>query len=107
MARLAVVAQHLRRVVLCGQSFSSTSPTLPCVRQFDDSSARRAAFVRRVTVCQFTNKMTRFNQITASRCWRRLLILPPAPLLAKTRKGDKLRNEARDEEAEGQLRPCA
>ena len=30
-----------------------------------------------------------------------LLLLPPAPLLARTRKGDKLRNEARTEEIKG------
>lgn len=32
-----------------------------------------------------------------------LLVLPPAPLMAGTRKGDKLRNEARTEEAKGNL----
>jgi hypothetical protein len=44
--------------------------------------------------------MTRFKQLTAI-LLASFLILPPAPLGAKTRKGDKLRNEARDEELKG------
>ncbi|HVW86270.1 MAG TPA: secretin N-terminal domain-containing protein [Bryobacteraceae bacterium] len=44
--------------------------------------------------------MSRFNQLTAI-VLASFLILPPAPLGAKTRKGDKLRNDARAEELKG------
>lgn len=40
------------------------------------------------------------NQLTAL-LLSGILLLPPAPLLAKTRKGDKLRNDARAEELKG------
>ena len=42
----------------------------------------------------------RLHRLTAS-FLTALLLLPPAPLLARTRKGDKLRNEARTEEIKG------
>jgi general secretion pathway protein D len=44
--------------------------------------------------------MSRLNQLTAI-LLAAFLILPPAPLAGKTRKGDKLRNEARNEELKG------
>jgi general secretion pathway protein D len=44
--------------------------------------------------------MSRLNQLTAI-LLAAFLILPPAPLGAKTRKGDKLRNDARNEELKG------
>src|SRR4051794_34390881 len=44
--------------------------------------------------------MNWFNKLTAA-LLAGMLVLPPAPLLAKTRKGDKLRNEARAEELKG------
>jgi len=44
--------------------------------------------------------MSRFNQLIAI-LLASVLILPPAPLDAKNRKGDKLRNEARTEEVKG------
>jgi len=44
--------------------------------------------------------MIRINQLTAV-FLAALLLLPPAPLGAKTKKGDKLRNDARNEELKG------
>ncbi|MDE3197734.1 MAG: hypothetical protein KGN84_15400, partial [Acidobacteriota bacterium] len=46
--------------------------------------------------------MSRFNQLIAI-LLASFLVLPPAPLGAKTRKGDKLRNDARAEELKGNL----
>ncbi len=44
--------------------------------------------------------MIRSNQITAI-LLASFLVLPPAPLMAKSRKGDQLRNDARNEELRG------
>src|SRR5271165_4848069 len=44
--------------------------------------------------------MSRFNQLIAI-VLASVLILPPGPLAGKSRKGDKLRNEARTEEIKG------
>ncbi|MEP6714574.1 MAG: secretin N-terminal domain-containing protein [Terriglobia bacterium] len=46
--------------------------------------------------------MNRFHQINVVLLIS-LLVLPPAPLSAKTRRGDRLRNEARAEELKGNL----
>jgi general secretion pathway protein D len=46
--------------------------------------------------------MSRFNHFNAI-ILVFLLALPPLPLVAKTRKGDKLRNDARNEEVKGNL----
>ena len=48
------------------------------------------------------DKMTFFNQLAAVML-AALMILPPAPAQAGTRKGDKLRNQARVEETKGNL----
>jgi general secretion pathway protein D len=48
------------------------------------------------------NKIIYFRQIAAvALVW--LMVLPPAPLFAGTKKGDKLRNQARIEEVKGNL----
>ncbi len=49
-----------------------------------------------------SNKMRYFKQLAAT-VLAALMILPPAPLLAGTKKGDKLRNQARTEELKGNL----
>jgi general secretion pathway protein D len=48
------------------------------------------------------NKMNFFKQLAAV-VLAAFMILPPAPLMAGTRKGDKLRNEAREEETKGNM----
>jgi len=49
-----------------------------------------------------SNKMRYFKQLGAV-VLAALMVLPPAPALAGTRKGDKLRNQARTEEVKGNL----
>ena len=48
------------------------------------------------------NRLT-VQQVVDSCCLAALLALPPAPLLAANRKGDKFLNDARQEEAKGNL----
>jgi len=72
------------------------------VRPFDDKPARICgAFARlRSPKGLALDKMSFFNRLLVI-ALTALLVLPPAPVLAKTRKGDKLRNEARAAELKG------
>src|SRR5580693_3039557 len=57
---------------------------------------------RRVEASDRSTKMRYFKQIAA--VWlAALMVLPPLPLAAGTKKGDKLRNQARLEEVRGNL----
>jgi general secretion pathway protein D len=56
----------------------------------------------RVGVSDCLTKMIFFRQLAAA-FLATLMVLPPAPLLAGTRKGDKVRNQARVEEVKGNL----
>src|SRR6185437_13550305 len=56
----------------------------------------------RMEVSDCLTKMIFFRQLAAV-FLAALMVLPPAPLLAGTRKGDKLRNQARVEEVKGNL----
>ena len=62
----------------------------------------RPATGTRVETSAFSNKMKYFKQLGAV-LLAALMVLPPAPLIAGTRKGDKLRNQARVEEVKGNL----
>jgi general secretion pathway protein D len=72
------------------------------VRPFDDKPARISGAFARVRSPRglALDKMSFFNRLLVI-VLAALLALPPAPVLAKTRKGDKLRNEARAAELKG------
>jgi general secretion pathway protein D len=69
------------------------------VSQFNDSSVSAAKLPETYPAM---SKMPIFRQLTAVGL-ASLLLLPPLPLLAGTRKGDKLRMQARLEEVKGNL----
>jgi general secretion pathway protein D len=62
----------------------------------------RSVIKARAEASDFSNKMIYLKQLTAV-CLAGLMILPPAPLLARTRKGDKLLEAGRLEEQKGNL----